>query len=33
MESNTNETKSSITSGPTEIQNWDDTPLIQRRNS
>ena len=29
MESNTNETKSSITSGPAEIQNWDDTPLIR----
>ena len=29
MESNSNENKSANTSGPTEIQNWDDTPLIR----
>ena len=29
MASNENETKSANTSGPTEIQSWDDTPLIR----
>ena len=29
MESNSNENKSANTSGPAEIQNWDDTPLIR----
>jgi superfamily II DNA/RNA helicase len=29
MEVNSNETKNANTSGPTEIQNWDETPLIR----